>query len=146
MPEPFAHLHLHSHYSLLDSAIRPDELMRQAASLGMGEVALTDHGNLFGAYEFYSAARAAGLRAVLGCEVYVAPDLRTEKTPAPHGGKPYTHLVLLAENQKGWRNLMELVTTAYLEGFYHRPRIDRELLSRHSEGLVGAMRIIHPAP
>lgn len=137
MPEPFAHLHLHSHYSLLDSAIRPDELMRQVASLGMGEVALTDHGNLFGAYEFYSAARAAGLRAVLGCEVYVAPGLRTERTPAPHGGKPYTHMVLLAENQKGWRNLMELVTTAYLEGFYHRPRIDRELLSRHAEGLIG---------
>lgn len=137
MAEPFAHLHLHSHYSLLDSAIRPDELMRQVSSLGMSEVALTDHGNLFGAYEFYSAARAAGVRAVLGCEVYVAPGLRTEKTPAPHGGKPYTHLVLLAENQKGWRNLMELVTTAYLEGFYHRPRIDRELLSHHAEGLIG---------
>ncbi|HPW56622.1 MAG TPA: DNA polymerase III subunit alpha [Thermoanaerobaculaceae bacterium] len=137
MPEPFAHLHLHSHYSLLDSTIRPKALMRQIASLGMGEVALTDHGNLFGAYEFYSAAKAAGLRAVLGCEVYVAPGNRTDKTPAPHGGKPYTHLVLLAENQKGWRNLMELVTTAYLEGFYHRPRIDRELLSRHAEGLIG---------
>ncbi|HPC83931.1 MAG TPA: DNA polymerase III subunit alpha [Thermoanaerobaculaceae bacterium] len=137
MPEPFAHLHLHSHYSLLDSAIRPAELMRQVAALGMSEVALTDHGNLFGTYEFYSAAREVGVRPVLGCEVYVAPGLRTDRTPAPHGGKPYSHLVLLAENQKGWRNLMELVTSAYLEGFYHRPRIDRELLSRHAEGLIG---------
>ncbi|HPS79732.1 MAG TPA: DNA polymerase III subunit alpha, partial [Thermoanaerobaculaceae bacterium] len=137
MSEPFAHLHLHSHYSLLDSAIRPDELMRQVASLGMSEVALTDHGNLFGAYEFYAAARAAGVRAVLGCEVYVAPASRTVKTPSPHGRKPYSHLVLLAENQRGWQNLMELVTTGYLEGFYHRPRIDRELLGRHAEGIIG---------
>ncbi|MCU0294177.1 MAG: DNA polymerase III subunit alpha, partial [Thermoanaerobaculaceae bacterium] len=126
----------HSHYSLLDSAIRPDELMRQVSALGMSEVALTDHGNLFGAYEFYAAARAAGVRAVLGCEVYVAPASRTEKTPSHHGRKPYTHLVLLAENQRGWHNLMALVTNGYLEGFYHRPRIDRQLLAQHSEGLI----------
>jgi DNA polymerase III alpha subunit len=138
MPEPFVHLHLHSHYSLLDSAIKPDELMRQVARLEMPAVALTDHGNLFGAYEFYSAARKAGVRPVLGCEVYVAPGSRTERSGSPHGSrKPYHHLVLLAENQRGWDNLMQLVTTAYLDGFYHRPRIDKELLAAHAEGVIG---------
>jgi DNA polymerase-3 subunit alpha len=106
MPEPFVHLHLHSHYSLLDSAVKLDELMRQVSEAGMPAVALTDHGNLFGAYEFYSAARKAGLRPVLGCEVYVAPGSRLDRSPAPHGSrKPYNHLVLLAENQRGWNNL-----------------------------------------
>jgi DNA polymerase III subunit alpha len=138
MPETFVHLHLHSHYSLLDSAIKPDELMRQVARLEMPAVALTDHGNLFGAFEFYNAARKAGVRPVLGCEVYVAPGSRKERTAGPYGTrKPYTHLVLLAENQRGWDNLMQLVTTAYLDGFYHRPRIDKELLAAHADGLIG---------
>ena len=138
MPERFVHLHLHSHYSLLDSAVKLDELMRQVSEAGMPAVALTDHGNLFGAYEFYSAARKAGLRPVLGCEVYVAPASRLDRSPAPHGSrKPYNHLVLLAENQRGWDNLTHLVTTAYLDGFYHRPRIDKELLAAHAEGLIG---------
>jgi DNA polymerase-3 subunit alpha len=137
MAERFVHLHLHSHFSLLDSAIKLDELMRQVADAGMSAVALTDHGNLFGAYEFYSAARKAGIRPVLGCEVYVAPGSRRERSGNPHGPrKPYYHLVLLAENQHGWNNLMQLVTSAYLEGFYHRPRIDKELLASHAEGLI----------
>ncbi|MFI5165559.1 MAG: DNA polymerase III subunit alpha [Thermoanaerobaculales bacterium] len=138
MPEPFAHLHLHSHYSLLDSAIKLDELMRQIVELGMSAVALTDHGNLFGAYEFYSAARKAGVRPVLGCEVYMAPGSRKERSGGPYGGKkPYHHFVLLAESQRGWENLCHLVTCGYLEGFYHRPRIDKELLAAHAEGLIG---------
>ncbi len=138
MAERFAHLHLHSHYSLLDSAIKFDELMRQVGEYGMPAVALTDHGNLFGAYDFYSAARKAGVRPVLGCEAYVAPGSRTERSGNPYGQrKPYHHLVLLAENQRGWYNLMQLVTSAYLEGFYHRPRIDKELLAAHCEGLIG---------
>jgi DNA polymerase-3 subunit alpha len=137
MPEPFVHLHLHSHYSLLDSLIRADELVPQVASLEMPAVALTDHGNLFGAHEFYSAARKAGVRGILGCETYVAPGSRAEKSPGPGGRKPYNHLVLLAENETGWYNLTRLVTSAYLEGFYHRPRIDKELLAAHSEGLIG---------
>ena len=137
MPEPFVHLHLHSHYSLLDSLIRADELVHQVASLEMPAVALTDHGNLFGAHEFYSAARKAGVRGILGCETYVAPGSRTEKSPGPGGRKPYNHLVLLAENETGWYNLTRLVTSAYLEGFYHRPRIDKEVLAAHSEGLIG---------
>jgi DNA polymerase-3 subunit alpha len=138
MTRPFVHLHLHSHFSLLDSAIRLDELVKQVAAYEMPAVALTDHGNLFGAYEFYSAARKAGVRPVLGCEVYVAPGSRTERSGNPHGArKPYHHLVLLAESQRGWHNLMQLVTAGYLEGFYHRPRIDKELLATHAEGLIG---------
>jgi DNA polymerase-3 subunit alpha len=137
MPEPFVHLHLHSHYSLLDSLIRTDELAHQVSDLGMGAVALTDHGNLFGAYEFYSTMRKAGARGILGCEMYVAPGSRTEKSPGAHGRKPYNHLVLLAENDRGWYNLSQLVTAGYLEGFYHRPRIDKEILAAHAEGLIG---------
>ncbi len=138
MPERFVHLHLHSHYSLLDSAIKLDELVRQVGELGMPAVALTDHGNLFGAYEFYSAARKAGITPILGCEVYVAPGSRKERSGSPFGSKkPYHHLVLLAENHQGWNNLMHLVTTAYLDGFYHRPRIDKELLASHAQGLIG---------
>ncbi|MEW6335847.1 MAG: DNA polymerase III subunit alpha [Acidobacteriota bacterium] len=138
MPELFAHLHLHSHYSLLDSAIKIDELVRQVAALDMPAVALTDHGNLFGAYEFYSATRKAGIKGVLGCEVYVAPGSRLERAGNPFGARrPYHHLVLLAENQRGWENLNWLVTQAYLDGFYHRPRIDKELLAAHAEGLIG---------
>ncbi len=138
MSEPFVHLHLHSHYSLLDSAIKPDELMHQVAEMGMPAVALTDHGNLFGTHEFYSAARKAGITPVLGCEVYVAPGSRKERSGSPFGSrKPYHHLVLLAENQHGWNNLMQLVTTAYMDGFYHRPRIDKELLASHATGLIG---------
>ena len=137
MAEPFAHLHLHSHYSLLDCTIRIPELVAQVARLEMPAVALTDHGNLFGAYEFYSAARKAGVRGVLGCEVYVAPGSRRERGGAPLGArKPYNHLVLLAENDRGWANLAEMVTDAYLEGFYHRPRIDKELLAGHAEGII----------
>jgi DNA polymerase III subunit alpha len=137
MPERFVHLHLHSHYSLLDSLIRTDELVRQVGELGMPAVALTDHGNLFGAFEFYKEARKAGVRGILGCEMYVAPRSRTERSPGAHGRKPYHHLVLLAENERGWNNLSRLVTAGYLEGFYHRPRIDKELLAAHADGLIG---------
>jgi len=138
MAESFVHLHLHSHFSLLDSAVKLDLLVRQVSELGMGSVAVTDHGNLFGAYEFYSLARKAGVKPILGCEVYVAPGDRREKSSSGQGGrKPYHHLVLLAENQSGWRNLSSLVTAGYLEGFYHRPRIDKEILAAHSDGLIG---------
>ncbi|NWF99960.1 MAG: DNA polymerase III subunit alpha [Thermoanaerobaculaceae bacterium] len=138
MAEPFVHLHLHSHYSLLDCTIRLEELVRQVAALGMPAVALTDHGNLFGAFEFYKAAKSCGVRPVVGSEVYVAPGSRTDRSPALGSGrKPYYHLVLLAENETGWKNLSRLVTRAYLEGFYHRPRIDKELLAAHSTGLIG---------
>lgn len=137
MPEPFVHLHLHSHYSLLDSAIKPYDLAHQVAQQEMPAVALTDHGNLHGAYEFYAAAKKAGVRPILGCEFYVAPGHRSERSGNPYGAnKPYHHLVVLAETQEGWRNLMLLSTRAYLEGFYHKPRIDKELLNEHRHGLI----------
>ncbi len=137
MPERFVHLHLHSHYSLLDSAVKPEELARQVAEAEMPAVALTDHGNLHGAYEFYAAVRKAGVKPILGCEFYVAPGHRSERVGNPYGAhKPYHHLVVLAENQEGWRNLMLLSTRAYLEGFYHKPRIDKELLNEHRRGLI----------
>ncbi len=134
---PFVHLHLHTHYSLLDATIHVGELTRQVAALGMPAVAVTDHGNVFGAFQFHRAALAAGVRPVLGCEVYVAPGDHRDRSPVPGRRKPYDHLVLLAENNRGWRNLMTLVSDAYLEGFYHKPRISKELLSSHSEGLIG---------
>lgn len=127
---PFVHLHCHTDYSLLDGACEIGQLMQAAAEQGMPAIAITDHGNLFGAVQFYNAARAHGLHPVIGCEVYVAAQgcrSRSEK---------YYHLVLLSETQEGYRNLIQLVTTAYLEGFYYKPRVDRDLLARHARGLI----------
>ncbi len=135
---PFVHLHLHTHFSLLDSTIRIPELVQQVAAAGMPAVAITDHGNLFGAFQFHRAALEAGLRPVIGCEVYVAPgDHRVKETRPGGPRRHYDHLVLLAENDTGYRNLVWLVSEAYLEGFYYRPRISKELLAAHSEGLIG---------
>ena len=134
---PFVHLHLHTHYSLLDAAIKVPDLTKQVASLGMPAVAVTDHGNLFGAFQFHGAAIAAGIRPVIGCEVYVAPGDHCEKSPVAGRRKPYDHLVLLAENDRGYSNLMWLVSEGYLNGFYHKPRISKEVLAEHHEGLIG---------
>ena len=133
----FVHLHLHTEYSLLDGACRLDRLMERARALAFPALALTDHGVLYGAIDFYKAAREAGIKPIIGCEVYVAPGSRFErKSPGGRGGE-YHHLVLLAKDEPGYRNLIKLVTSAHLEGFYYKPRIDRDLLSRHSEGLIG---------
>jgi DNA polymerase-3 subunit alpha len=131
----FVHLHLHSEYSLLDGANRIDRLVARVKELGMTAVAVTDHGNLFGAVAFYTAAKAAGIKPILGVEAYVAQGDRKsrEHTGVKDGGY---HLVLLAENETGWSNLLLLCSEAYLTGFYYKPRIDRELLARHSEGLI----------
>ncbi len=129
----FVHLHTHSEYSLLDGANRLDRLAERARSMGMGAVALTDHGNLFGAIDFYSAARAAGVKPILGMEAYLAPGDRRER--GGRGGQ-YYHLVLLAENATGWKNLMRLSSIGYLEGFYYKPRIDHAVLAEHQEGLI----------
>jgi len=137
MDRPFVHLHLHTHYSLLDASIGIPELTRQVAGLGMPAVAVTDHGNLFGAFQFHRAALKEGVRPVIGCEVYVAPGDHRDRSPIPGRRKPYTHLVLLAENNTGYRNLVRLVSDAYLEGFYHKPRISKALLAEHREGLIG---------
>ena len=130
--QPFVHLHTHSHYSLLDGLSKIDQLVARAKELGMDTLALTDHGVLYGAVEFYKAARKAGIKPVLGVETYVAPRDRFAKS----ADERYHHLILLAENETGWRNLIALVTKAHLEGFYYRPRVDKDLLREHHEGLI----------
>ncbi len=131
----FVHLHLHTEYSLLDGACRIDELLDQAQKLGMPAMAVTEHGNMFSAVTFHDAARKRGIKPILGCEVYVAPGSRFDRTN--NLGDNYNHLVLLAETQTGFRNLIKLVSSGYTEGFYYKPRIDKELLASHSEGLIG---------
>jgi len=132
MPNPFVHLHNHTDYSLLDGACEITQLMKIVAEQKMPSVAMTDHGNLFGAVEFYNEAKANGIHPVIGCEVYVAQQGHTVRSDSNR----YNHLVLLCENQEGYRNLINLVSTGYLEGFYYKPRIDKDLLSRHSKGLI----------
>ncbi|MCC7475436.1 MAG: DNA polymerase III subunit alpha [Pirellulales bacterium] len=132
---PFVHLHCHSHYSLLDGASPIDVLVARAKELGMNALAITDHGNLYGSLEFYKACREAGINPIIGYEAYVAPGSRFEKSASPQGESSY-HLTLLAANRTGFRNLVKLASKAFLEGFYHKPRIDRELLATHSEGIV----------
>ncbi|MHC4561859.1 MAG: DNA polymerase III subunit alpha [Planctomycetota bacterium] len=131
----FVHLHVHSHYSLLDGATRIKDMVGLAAEHGSGALALTDHGNLFGAVDFYKAATAAGIKPILGMEAYISPTSRHDRTMANISTASY-HMVLLAMNDVGWRNLMKLSSRAYLEGFYYRPRIDRELLAELHEGLI----------
>jgi len=131
----FVHLHLHTEYSLLDGGNRVDRLVARVKELGMPAVGVTDHGNLFGAISFYEKARAAGIKPILGCEAYVAPRDRHDRTHTGVMDGGY-HLVLLAENEDGWRNLMRLASRAYLEGFYYKPRVDRELLERWGDGLI----------
>ncbi len=131
----FVHLHLHTEYSLLDGACRIEELLDQAARQEMRALAVTEHGNMFSAVVFHDAARKRGINPILGCEVYVAPGDRRDKTGTP--GETASHLVLLAENAVGFKNLIALVSSGYTEGFYYKPRIDKALLARHAEGLIG---------
>jgi DNA polymerase-3 subunit alpha len=131
----FVHLHLHSQYSLLDGAIRFDDLFPLARTYGMKSLALTDHGNMFGAIEFYQGAITYGIKPIVGCEIYVAPESRLKKEPGKSKDLSY-HLVLLAKNHKGYANLIRLVSLAHLEGFYYKPRVDKELLEQHNEGLI----------
>ena len=131
----FVHLHTHSEFSLLDGAARIDELFAKAAAFGMPALALTDHGVMFGALDFYEAGRRHGVKPILGVEAYVAPGSRFDREPGENDEK-YRHLTILARNETGYRNLLRLVTDAHLEGFYHRPRVDKELLAERSEGLV----------
>ena len=129
----FVHLHCHTDYSLLDGACDIDQLMKITVEQKMPAVAITDHGNLFGAVKFYNAAKAAGVRPVIGCEVYVSQQGHKTRSDTDR----YNHLVLLCENQDGYRNLIKLVSRAYLDGFYYKPRIDLDLLQQHSKGLIG---------
>jgi DNA polymerase-3 subunit alpha len=131
----FVHLHLHTEYSLLDGACRIDELLDQAAKLKMPAIAVTEHGNLFSSVIFHDHARQRGIKPILGCEVYVAPGSRFTKNGNP--GETANHLVLLAETNEGYHNLIKLVSAGYTEGFYYKPRIDKELLASHAKGLIG---------
>ncbi len=132
----FVPLHLHTEYSLLDGAIRIDELIDKAKEYRMPALAITDHGNLFGAINFYQKVRNAEMKPIIGCEVYVAPKTRFEKNKNEAKGS-YFHLILLAKNSEGYKNLTTLVTKAYLEGFYYKPRIDKDLLEQYCGGLIG---------
>ena len=132
----FVHLHTHSEYSLLDGASRIDAMFERAAADGMPALALTDHGVMFGALNFYEAGLQAGVKPILGVEAYVAPGSRFDRAPGENEEK-YRHLTILASSETGYRNLLRLVTDASLEGFYHRPRIDKELLAERAEGLIG---------
>ena len=132
--ENFVHLHVHTEYSLLDGASRIDTLVQKAKQLNMPAIAITDHGSMYGVIDFYKSAKKHGIKPIIGCEVYIAPKSRHEKS-AIEGESSY-HLVLLAENQIGYQNLIALVSKAYSEGFYYKPRIDKELLKEYNEGLI----------
>jgi len=131
----FVHLHVHSEYSLLDGANRVTDLVRRTAELRMDSLALTDHGNLFGAVEFYAACKAGGIKPILGMEAYISPTTRADRSMGNPNAACY-HLLLLAMNETGWRNLIKLSSRAYVEGFYYKPRVDRELLGEFQEGLI----------
>src|SRR5829696_2802025 len=131
----FVHLHLHSEFSLLDGACRIEELLDKCVELKMPAAAITEHGNMFSSVIFHDQARKRGINPILGCEVYVAPGSRMSKNGS--AGEATNHLVLLAETLEGYRNLITLVSAGYTEGFYYKPRIDKELLASHSKGLIG---------
>jgi DNA polymerase III subunit alpha len=135
MKKPFIHLHNHSDYSLLDGAVKTKNLVHQALQFGMPAIALTDHGNMFGAVEFHNHARSAGIKPIIGIEAYITSASRHDRK-APNRGSVANHITLLAENNTGYQNLIKLTSSAYLEGFYYKPRIDFELLENHAEGLI----------
>lgn len=145
MSDSFVHLHVHTEYSTLDSTVRTKDLVSRAAELGMSAVAMTDHGNLYGAVEFYQNAHAAGVKPILGCEIYLAPASLHDKKDCP-GRNHSSHLTLLAKNTTGWQNLVKLVSVGHLEGDYlGEPRVDREQLAKYAEGLVCLSGCIHGA-
>src|SRR6056297_2567720 len=127
----FVHLHNHTEYSLLDGALRIENLIRRAKKYNMPAVAMTDHGVLYGMYEFYKKAKENNIKPIIGCEVYVSPTNRFDKSV-----RNSYHLVLLAENNKGYHNLMKIVSSSWLEGFYYKPRVDKDLLYEHREGII----------
>ena len=130
----FTHLHLHTQFSLLDGACRLGNLVSRAKELGMTSLAITDHGNMYGVVDFYRECKKQGVKPIIGCEVYVAPRTRFDRDKVLD--KDYNHLVLLVKNETGYKNLIKLVSRGYTEGFYFKPRVDRDLLEKHSEGLI----------
>jgi len=133
---PFVHLHVHTEYSLLDGAIRIDQMLDKSKKYRMDAVAITDHGNMFGAVDFYKKAERAGIKPIIGCEIYMAPGDRRDKSPSSDGSPNAYHLILLVMNEGGYRNLSKLITLGHLEGFYYHPRIDMELLKKYNSGLI----------
>src|SRR5690348_13401158 len=135
--EQFVHLHLHTDYSMLDGACDVEKLAARVKELGMPAVAMTDHGNIFGAFNFYHAAKNQGIKPIIGCELYVCKkdDHDTRRTPPE--GDSYHHLLVLAENEEGYRNLVKITSEASLHGFYYKPRISKRFLAEHARGLVG---------
>ena len=131
----FAHLHVHTEYSLLDGSNKIKEYVRRVKELGMDSAAITDHGVMYGVLDFYREAKAAGINPVIGCEVYVAPNSRFDKE-LTGGEDRYYHLVLLAENNTGYANLMKIVSKGFTEGYYYKPRVDMEVLQKYHEGLI----------
>jgi DNA polymerase-3 subunit alpha len=138
----FVHLHVHTQYSLLDGAIRLDDLLKKAKEYQMPAIAMTDHGNMFGAISFYQQAYKHGIKPIIGCELYVAPKSRFDKS-GHHAGESARHLLVLVKNMQGYKNLMKLTTAGYLDGFYYKPRIDKEILKDHHEGLIGLSACLH---
>ncbi len=132
----FVHLHVHTEYSLLDGAIRTHKMLEKSQALGMKSVAITDHGNIFGAVQFYNQAVKAGIKPIIGSEIYLSPGDRRQRSPSPDGGPNAYHLVLLVMNAEGYKNLSKLITLGHLEGFYYNPRADMELLRRYNRGLI----------
>ncbi len=136
----FTHLHVHTEYSLLDGSCKIRELTARAKELGMDSMAVTDHGVMYGVIDFYRAAREAGIKPILGCEVYVAPGSRFDRETVS-GEDRYYHLVLLAENNKGYENLMKIVSKGFVDGFYYKPRVDYEVLRTYHEGSHRSQRL-----
>ena len=130
---PFTHLHVHTEYSLLDGSAKIKELVERVKELGMDSIAITDHGAMYGAIEFYKAAKEVGIKPIIGCEVYVAAGSRLTKEGKGGG---YYHLVLLAENETGYHNLIKLVSYGFIDGFYYKPRVDKDLLRQYHEGII----------
>ncbi|MCS6896604.1 MAG: DNA polymerase III subunit alpha, partial [Nitrospira sp.] len=137
MASSFVHLHVHTQFSLLDGANQIDPLVRQVKAFGQPAIAITDHGNMFGAIEFYRKAKDVGVKPIIGCEAYMAVGSRHAKKDSGLAHNDYYHLILLARNVTGYQNLIKLVSKGYLEGFYYKPRIDKELLREHHEGIIG---------
>ena len=131
----FVHLHTHTEYSLLDGSNKIKEYVSRVKELGMNSAAITDHGNMYGVVEFYKTAKAADINPVIGCEIYVAPNSRFDRETS-HGEDRYYHLILLAENNTGYANLMKIVSIGFTEGYYYRPRVDFETLQKYHEGLI----------
>ncbi|HOX95692.1 MAG TPA: DNA polymerase III subunit alpha, partial [Syntrophales bacterium] len=140
--QDFVHLHVHTQYSLLDGTIRLQDVLKKARELRMPAVAMTDHGNIYGAVDFYQSAYRLGIKPIIGCELYVAPRGRLDKS-TESAGETARHLIVLVKNFQGYKNLIKLTSLGFLEGFYYRPRVDKELLTKHSEGLIALSACLH---